>query len=67
MQHSPWETKRFSASQEIPHILWNPMVLYHIHNYLPSDPILTQLDPVHILTSYFLKILLNLLALELFF
>jgi len=25
MQQSPcWEANRFSASQEIPHILWNP-------------------------------------------
>ena len=27
MEHSPsWEANRFSASQEIPHILWNPKV-----------------------------------------
>ena len=24
MEQSPWEANRFSASQEIPHILWNP-------------------------------------------
>jgi hypothetical protein len=29
MEQSPsWETNRFSASQEIPHVLWNPKVLY---------------------------------------
>ena len=31
MQHSAsWEANRFSASQEIPHILWSPKAHYHI-------------------------------------
>ena len=57
MQQSPsWEANRFSASQEIPHILWNPKVHYRIHKYLPPVPILSQLDPVHTPTAIFLNI-----------
>ena len=62
MEQSPsWKTDRFSASQEIPHILWNPKVHYHIHKYPPPVPILRHLDPVHTTISYFLKIHLNII------
>jgi hypothetical protein len=42
MEQSPWEANWFSASQEIPHMLWNPNVHYHIHKGLPPVPVLCR-------------------------
>ena len=56
-----WEADRYSASQEIPHILWNPRFHYHTHKCPPSVPLLNHLDPAHTPTSYFLKIHLNII------
>ena len=61
MEQSPsWETNRFSASQDIPRISWNPNVHYRIHK--PPVSILSQPDPVHAPTSHFLKICLNIIV-----
>jgi hypothetical protein len=61
MEQSPWEANRFVASQEIPPVLLNPKVYYRIHKCPPPVSVLSQFNPVHTPTSYFMKIRLNII------
>jgi hypothetical protein len=56
-----WEANQFSASQEIPRILWNPKVHYLIQKLQLPAPNLSQINPVHASPSHFLKIYLNII------
>jgi len=55
-QSPSWKANRFSASQEIPRILWNTNVHYRIHKCLPLVLILNQIDRFRTPTCHFLKI-----------
>jgi hypothetical protein len=53
------EANIFSASQEIPRILWNSKVHHRIHNSPLPVLILSQIKPVHVSPYHFLKIHFN--------
>jgi len=55
------EANPFSASQEIPRIVWKPKINYRSHKCPPPAPLLSQLDLVHTPTSHFLKIHINII------
>jgi hypothetical protein len=50
------ETASCTDTQELPSILWNQKVHYHVHKSLPLVPILSQNNAVHNTSSYLFKI-----------
>jgi hypothetical protein len=54
MGKSPsWTDNRFSVGQEIPSILWNLKIYFHIHKSPLPIPILSQFNPVYAPSHYF--------------
>ena len=58
-QNPPWKANRSSASQEVPRILWNPLVRYRVYKSPPPVSILSQIDPVPASLTPLLKIRFN--------
>jgi hypothetical protein len=54
-----WEGASCAATQEFLKMLQNPTVHYHVHKSPPLVPILSQIDPVHIIPSCLSKIYFN--------
>jgi hypothetical protein len=56
VEQSPfWAANWFSASQEIPCILWNPKVYYLVQKDRPPLDIMSLINPVHASLSYFFQ------------
>jgi hypothetical protein len=52
-------TCQLCSTQELPSILWNPKIHYRVHRSPPLVPILSQIDPVHVIPSYLSEIYFN--------
>ena len=57
--YPPGNIPSCSASQEIPHILWNPMFHHRIHKITPLVPVVGDINPVHAYPSHFLMLHFN--------
>jgi hypothetical protein len=63
--HIPWCRILFEKLivtqlvKKYPAFLWNPKVHYRVQTSPPLDPVLSQLNPVHPIDPYLLKVHLN--------
>jgi hypothetical protein len=53
---STWEGADCAATQELPSVLWNPKIHYHVHKSPPLVPILSQINPISTIPSSLSKI-----------
>jgi len=60
-QSPSWEANRFSKIQERSRILWTSKVHYRIHNSQPPVHFLSQISPIRVSSSPFLKIHYNII------
>ena len=60
-QRYSWKQNSSPASKEMSSNLWHPKVHYHFHDSPPTVPTLGQINPIHTLPSYFLKIHFNII------
>ena len=60
-QSPPQEADSSSTDQEIPCIFYNLKLHYFNHNSSPLVPVLSQINPVHVLTSNFFMIHFNII------
>jgi hypothetical protein len=58
-QSHSWEADNRSAGQAIPGLSWNPKLCHCVQKSPPLDPILSQFNPLNILTPSFLKMHFN--------
>jgi len=54
-QNPSWETYSYFSDQEILRILWNPKVHNGVYKSLRVVPVLSQLNPFHLLQAYSLR------------
>jgi hypothetical protein len=59
VQIPSWEANSWSASYEIPHLLWNQKVHCRVHKIPPPTSILSHMNQIRTLQPYFPKISFN--------
>jgi hypothetical protein len=60
LQSVYWEAVSYSASQNIPCLVWIPIVHYHSHESPPLDIVPSHLYSVSTLTHYFQRLIVML-------